>query len=57
MMRKTKVKQRLTLAANAANGKDVLDGTEWKLDDKKAVRVPYIEVTKDNIQVGRDAYK
>jgi methyl-galactoside transport system substrate-binding protein len=47
----------IDLAANAANGKDVLDGTEWKLDDNKAVRVPYIEVTKDNIQVGRDAYK
>jgi methyl-galactoside transport system substrate-binding protein len=45
------------LATNAANGKDVLDGTEWKLDDKKAVRVPYVEVTKDNIQVGKDAYK
>lgn len=45
------------LTANAANGKDVLDGTEWKLDDKKAVRVPYVEITKDNIQVGKDAYK
>jgi methyl-galactoside transport system substrate-binding protein len=47
----------IDLAANAANGKDVLDGTEWKLDDNKAVRVPYIEVTKENIQVGKDAYK
>ncbi|WP_409304769.1 galactose/glucose ABC transporter substrate-binding protein MglB [Peribacillus sp. SCS-155] len=45
------------LAINAANGKDVLEGTEWKLDDTKAVRVPYVEVTKDNIQVGKDAYK
>jgi methyl-galactoside transport system substrate-binding protein len=47
----------IDLAANAAKGKDVLDGTKWKLDDSKAVRVPYVEVTKDNIQVGRDAYK
>jgi methyl-galactoside transport system substrate-binding protein len=47
----------IELAANAANGKDVLDGTEWKLDDSKAVRVPYIIVTKENLQVGRDAYK
>jgi methyl-galactoside transport system substrate-binding protein len=45
------------LAINAAKGKDILDGTEWKLDDTKAVRVPYVEVTKDNIQVGKDAYK
>lgn len=45
------------LAANAANGKDVTDGTKWKLDDTKSVRVPYVEVTKDSIQVGKDAYK
>lgn len=45
------------LAANAAKGKDVLAGTQWKLDDSKAVRVPYITITKDNIQVGKDAYK
>lgn len=47
----------IELATNAANGKDVLAGTEWKLDDNKAVRVPYIIVTKENIQVGKDAYK
>ncbi|MCD7036699.1 galactose/glucose ABC transporter substrate-binding protein MglB [Metabacillus sp. GX 13764] len=45
------------LAANAANGKEVTDGTDWKLDDMHSVRVPYVEVTKDNIQVGKDAYK
>ena len=54
---KNQGKATVDLAANAAKGKDVLNGTEWKLDDKKAVRVPYIEVTKDNIQVGKDAYK
>ncbi|MEH7300800.1 galactose/glucose ABC transporter substrate-binding protein MglB [Neobacillus drentensis] len=54
---KNQGKATIELATNAANGKDVLDGTEWKLDDKKAVRVPYVEVTKDNIQVGKDAYK
>ncbi|PLS05580.1 galactose/glucose ABC transporter substrate-binding protein MglB [Neobacillus cucumis] len=54
---KNQGKATVDLAANAANGKDVLDGTEWKLDDKKAVRVPYVEITKDNIQVGKDAYK
>ncbi|MFL6557519.1 MAG: substrate-binding domain-containing protein, partial [Bacillus sp. (in: firmicutes)] len=54
---KNQGKATIDLAANAAKGKDVLDGTDWKMDDNKAVRVPYIEVTKDNIQVGRDAYK
>ena len=54
---KNQGKATIDLAANAAKGKDVLDGTDWKLDDNKAVRVPYIEVTKDNIQVGKDAYK
>ncbi|WP_409296894.1 galactose/glucose ABC transporter substrate-binding protein MglB [Peribacillus sp. SCS-26] len=54
---KNQGKATVELAANAAKGKDVLDGTEWKLDDKKAVRVPYVEVTKENIQVGKDAYK
>lgn len=37
------------LALNVANGKDPLDGTEWTLDDTKAVRVPYVAVTIDNI--------
>lgn len=41
---------------NAAMGKDPLAGTSWKLDGK-AVRVPYVIVTKDNLQVGEDAYK
>ena len=50
-------KATVELATNAANGKDVLDGTSWTLDDKKAVRVPYIEVTNENIQVGKDAYE
>jgi methyl-galactoside transport system substrate-binding protein len=54
---KNQGKATIDLAANAANGKDVLSGTSWKLDDTKAVRVPYVIVTKDNIQVGRDAYK
>jgi methyl-galactoside transport system substrate-binding protein len=54
---KNQGKATVQLAANAAKGKDVLDGTEWKLDDKKAVRVPYVQVDKTNIQVGKDAYK
>ncbi len=41
----------LDLAVNAANGVDVLQGTDWVLDSTtgtKAVRVPYVAVTKDN---------
>lgn len=47
----------LDLALNAANGKDPLDGTQWKLDDKKAVRVPYVAITKENIAIAEEAYK
>ncbi len=45
------------LALNVANGKDPLDGTEWTLDDTKAVRVPYVAVTIDNIAFAEEAYK
>ena len=45
------------LAINVANGKDPLDGTSWKFDENKAVRVPYVAITKDNIAVAEDAYK
>jgi len=37
------------LAKNLAEGKDPLEGTNWELDDKKAVRVPYVGVDKDNL--------
>ncbi|MEG0152344.1 MAG: galactose ABC transporter substrate-binding protein [Cellulosilyticaceae bacterium] len=46
----------LQLAVNAALGKDVLDGTSWQLDETKAVRVPYVAITKDNIGVAEEAY-
>ncbi|WP_339173067.1 galactose/glucose ABC transporter substrate-binding protein MglB [Anoxybacillus sp. FSL W8-1294] len=54
---KNQGKATIELATNAANGKDVLEGTEWKLDETKAVRVPYVAITKENIQVGKDSYK
>jgi methyl-galactoside transport system substrate-binding protein len=41
----------LDLAINAANGVDVLEGTDWVLDSPtgtKAVRVAYVAVTEDN---------
>ncbi|SKA72977.1 methyl-galactoside transport system substrate-binding protein [Clostridium sp. USBA 49] len=47
----------LDLAINAANGKDVVSGTKWKLDDKKAVRVPYVKINKDNVSFAEEAYK
>ncbi|SHK12191.1 glucose-binding protein/galactose-binding protein [Geosporobacter subterraneus DSM 17957] len=47
----------LDLALNVANGKDPLDGTKWKLDDKKAVRVPYVGITLENIAIAEEAYK
>jgi methyl-galactoside transport system substrate-binding protein len=37
------------LSYNLAQGKDPLEGTEWTLDEKKAVRVPYVAVDKDNL--------
>lgn len=54
---KNQGKATFDLALNAANGKNPTDGTTWKLDDKKAVRVPYIAITKDNINVAEDSYK
>ena len=45
------------LAVNAANGKDPLEGTKWKLDDKKAVRVPYVQITMENLNIAEEAYK
>lgn len=45
------------LTLNVAAGKDPLEGTQWTLDDVKAVRVPYVPITIDNIQVAEDTYK
>lgn len=45
------------LALNVAAGKDPLDGTSWVFDDNKAVRVPYVAITKDNVNVAEEAYK
>ncbi|MGL5328584.1 MAG: galactose/glucose ABC transporter substrate-binding protein MglB [Peptostreptococcaceae bacterium] len=38
----------IDLSINLADGKDPVEGTDWKLDDK-AVRVPYVGITKDNL--------
>lgn len=38
----------IDLCLNLANGKDPVEGTEWVLDGK-AVRVPYVGITKENL--------
>lgn len=45
------------LALNVALGKAPTEGTKWKLGDDKAVRVPYLSITKENIKVAEEAYK
>lgn len=45
------------LALNVAQGKGPIDGTKWKLGDDKAVRVPYLAITKANLSVAEEAYK
>lgn len=46
----------MDLAINVANGNDPLEGTEWELDENKAVRVPYVPITMDNLDVAEEAY-
>ncbi|MCR1898542.1 galactose/glucose ABC transporter substrate-binding protein MglB [Irregularibacter muris] len=50
-------KATVELALNVAQGKDVLEGTSWKLDDNKSVRVPYVIITLDNIAEAQAAYE
>lgn len=54
---KNQGKATLEILVNAANNKDILEGTNWKLDENKAIRVPYIAITKDNLNIAEDSYK
>lgn len=45
------------LSLNVSAGKEPLEGTEWILDEVKAVRVPYVPITIDNIEVAENTYK
>jgi methyl-galactoside transport system substrate-binding protein len=54
---KNQGKATFDLANNVANGKDPLEGTDWVLDGNKAVRVPYVAVTIDNIEFAEKAYE
>lgn len=44
------------LAVNYAAGKEPLDGTSWEMDETKAVRVPYVGITTENMDVAKTAY-
>ena len=54
---KDQAKAVVDMVMNAASGKDVLNGTEYNLDDVKAVRVPYRAITLENIEESAEAYK
>lgn len=45
-----------TMAHNVINGCDVMEGIEGKLDDMKALRVPYITITKENVDLAEEVY-
>ncbi len=45
-----------TMAFNAASGKDVYTGITIQPDEMKAIRVPYIPISKDNLQIAKDMY-
>ncbi len=49
-------KATMDLTINLANGKDPLEGTDWKLVDK-AVRVPYKKITKENVEEAVKSYE
>ncbi len=53
---KDQAKAVVDMVLNVASGKDVLEGTDYKLDDVKAVRVPYKAITKENIEDALEAY-
>lgn len=45
------------MAENLSNGKDVLDGMDFELEEgAKAIRVPYQAITKDNLDVAEATY-
>ena len=54
---KNQGKATFDLVNNIANGNDPLAGTEWSFDENKAVRVPYVAITIDNIDFAEKAYE
>lgn len=47
----------IDMCINAANGVDVLEGTEWEFSEDKIVRIPDEMITIDNVDIAVDAYK
>ncbi|MEY8355979.1 galactose ABC transporter substrate-binding protein [Lachnospiraceae bacterium 54-53] len=45
-----------SMAYNALEGREVMDGIYGELGDMKDLRVPYVPVGKDNVSVARDMY-
>lgn len=41
---------------NIGNGKNPVEGTNWLLDENKAVRIPYIPITQENAKIAKDSY-
>ena len=47
----------IDLVTNAAKGKNVFSGTSWRGNSDKSVRIHYVIIIKDNIDVAEQAYK
>ena len=47
----------IDLATNAANGKNIISGTSWKIDNNRSVRIHYVTIIKDNTDVAEQSYK
>lgn len=54
---KTQGQTIVQMASNLANGKDVMDGIDLKMESgAKAVRVPYQAIVKENLDVAKSTY-
>ncbi len=45
------------MAHNLTQGKDLLDGLEYQLDELKAIRIPYKPITVDNLGEASESYQ
>ena len=47
----------IDLVTNAANGKKMNQGTSWKIDDNKYIRIHYVTIIKNNTDIAEQSYK
>lgn len=47
----------IQMATNLAEGREITYGTNWSVGNDKSVRIHYISITKENIDVAIQAYK